>query len=419
MYLTLIGNIALLGSSQTFLGFLGSLLVMCIIAGSSNFISQILRKIRRDNEKEIKKLDNDELTHPEYYINKADQDSDFYIVRKFLDNPVLFINNKIEKAGRDKKGKQNQSKKSGKKVEKLRLKALSLTLELYATSSKVKCQTSKELLEATRPIQDFLSSTTEQYLAPFYMLLYCLAIFFLDEIVAYKPESYDFSVSAIAIFTLLSVIFWVSIWICFVKGVRKLIGKDDKDSKKATKSKVYKYFSKYPVWKCIALLLMSFVVGYCIAIFFFDSGDWCRYPVFYLISIVMPLSYISYIFIQRHSGFGNFGYRFSARHFLMLLTISLIYSFAIWSIPELNNGQYSMIYIYDGNPFYIKMTMLIFVTINGLLMPYATQSWSIRKLKKYIEAKVDESKQKLEKAYTKIFDEIKKLSGQIKNLENA
>ena len=149
-----------LGGSQTFIGILASLIVLCVILDKSNFIHSILDEIGKRIDEEIKSLDKAVGFD---VINDVPANSDYKLLQRYINE--------------------------------LRVEA----------KTRPEC---KQLLISAMAI------------APFYALLFCLTGFICDEIVVGVAGTSDFVVSFLTIFVAFSGIFWLMMWKIFFRDIR-------------------------------------------------------------------------------------------------------------------------------------------------------------------------------------------------------
>ena len=181
-----------LGYSQTFLGVLASLFVVCIVLNPNNFIYNILKNIENRIQDEIKDYDNNVSN-----FNKIENLENEFGYR-FL---VQYINNNDEK---DITGKKNES---------LTKKAMEKEMEIRTRFNQLKSRSSDEII---RPAFEILNgiltsekTSKEWVIAPLYALFCCIVLFICDELLMGLPFLCDAVVSYLAIFFSISIIFCV------------------------------------------------------------------------------------------------------------------------------------------------------------------------------------------------------------------
>lgn len=168
-----------LGSSQTFIGTLATLAILCILFNDSNFIYRILSEIRNnftDNINRLRKEANfdDVIQSPEYkqlndYIQKNDDELKDKGVQLMSELNMLKLDEQMNYAPAEDEG---------------------------------------------RSFMGIIDSSNEQILSPFFTFIFCVILFLFDEVfILLKPEYINCLYSTLAFFLLASFIFWGIIWI--------------------------------------------------------------------------------------------------------------------------------------------------------------------------------------------------------------
>ena len=196
----------LLGYSQTFMGVLTSLLVLCIIINNSNFIHEILGKIGDKIDKEIESLDHTINIEAAYY--KLTKKASYKLLQCFIDTP-------------------HEKERRGE----LYSQALQLDMKLKASFDNFKSEYSPKFIRPARALIQTVKDSREQVISPLYALLYCLIVFICDEILYNLPTAGNFIVTFLSIFTILSFVLWTILWYSFIKGI-KIMPEDSKKSRR-------------------------------------------------------------------------------------------------------------------------------------------------------------------------------------------
>ena len=180
----------MLGNSQTFLGVLTTIIVLCVfLASSSNLLFNILKPTEDDIRA---KLDN--LLENYKDILQADKKTNG------LKNRVVGICNLVRTKEAD----------DGKLYD----KALKLLDEIAVSTQRY-----ENNLTRYKQIFDIVSNTVmsakELILAPLYTFLFCLAVFVFNEVWGLDRIDSKFMGISLYSFLLISTIFWILVWIYF------------------------------------------------------------------------------------------------------------------------------------------------------------------------------------------------------------
>ena len=172
----LTGSIVFLGGSQTFLGVLATIIVMCVLKGDSNFIFKILTLIKEQMAENLKNVSAD------VNFDRLHNDSDYKLLRILLGNKKQLTPQQIEEGV-----------------------TLLNDVNIWKSSFQV---------ESAKP--DLQGIDHELTLAPLYTFLFVLVVFFFDEFLRSDVVPFnDFLVSVLTFFTLLSSVYWLGQWVTY------------------------------------------------------------------------------------------------------------------------------------------------------------------------------------------------------------
>ena len=176
-------TISLLGGSQTFLGIIATLTILCILHNDGNFITKMLSLVYDRIKKEIGELSKK--------VKVAQSDSTEW---KLL---MLFLSN----------DKQDELHEEGARV-------------MRDINSRIDEKSIEYMgLEVTnKPFWDHVSTCSEHIMAPFYSFLYCLLVFIYDEVLRSGIPGKDWILSSLAIFTFFSFVLWTLVWTHFFRS---------------------------------------------------------------------------------------------------------------------------------------------------------------------------------------------------------
>lgn len=174
-------TINLLGGSQTFLGVIATLTILCILHNDGNFITKMLSLVFERIKKQIGILSKIKIVLPEStemkllvrFLSEEKQDDLHDEGARLLRN----INNEID----------------AKSIEYMGLES------------------------TNKPFLERVSTCSEHIMAPFYSFLFCLIVFIYDEVLRSSIPYKDMILSSLAIFTFFSFVFWTLIWIHFFR----------------------------------------------------------------------------------------------------------------------------------------------------------------------------------------------------------
>lgn len=166
-----------LGKSQTFVGVLATVIVMCVLAGENNFIYKILYLIKAQMADNLKNVSS------EINFIKLNNNSDFKLLKVLMSG----------------KGNLSESQKAeGGKI----LNNISLWKSDFQ-------------VENAKP--QMYGEDREISLAPLYTFLFVLVLFLYDELLRSSLIPFnDFLVSSLSFFTLFSSVYWAGKWMTYV-----------------------------------------------------------------------------------------------------------------------------------------------------------------------------------------------------------
>lgn len=175
----------LLGSSQTFLGTLATLVILCIFHNDNNFIYKILEAVRADFQEEINKL------RMHIRFENITRTAEYKLLIFFVNDPRSDLNKKQEGT-------------------KLLTEIAKIQQELqfkYGVPLETEGDTQFEKIKTAK----------EQVIAPLYTFGLCVLIFIFDELLRMPQIKYnDFLCSILIAFIVISFFYWVWIWIKFI-----------------------------------------------------------------------------------------------------------------------------------------------------------------------------------------------------------
>lgn len=370
--------------SQTFIGVLTSLVVLCVIINSSNFIHEILKKIGDKIDEEIDSLDHT-INIEAAYDKAVKGQAPYKLLQKFIEDPW--------------ESKQNK----GNKQEDLYSNALQLDMKLKASFDNFKSEYSPKFIKPARTLIKTVKDSREQVISPLYVLLYCLVIFICDEIVYNIPNTESFIVTFLTVFTILSLGLWTALWCSFIKDIKIIPeGSENKESKK---HKVETWICNHSKWinTTICITILSII-------FFYISmliPNIIIGRITFIIGIFIPIFIVAICRIRSHPQLGEYFYMFAFKHFFGLLFLSFLVALVPTIFAVFNNDILQVCFEY-GDFVAIKFTIISFIIINGLLLPFIVPFKGFYRILKLV-------KKEVETTQTKLDNELKEIITQLNN----
>lgn len=349
----------LLGQSSTFFGVLVTLIVLCVFSNSNNFIHYILNSIKDDQIK------------PQ--IDQLEIDTDFKSVTNSTEYKIF----------------QDAIRGHGKYIidDKNLKDALSLDLQITAELDKFKGTLTPELLKPANDALDTIIKSKEQVMAPLYSLLVGILVFICDEILGSVPSFHDEIVTFLSIFISLSFIFWAFIWISLIRDVRRsLIGYKTNKFVGGIK-KIVEKCAKLNYFSGLRLLIELDIAVMLIIGFFAINPLWLRMAL-YLMTILFPIFAIAIHRLSNHYNIGVYSYDYLFKHFSVLFLISLTVA-ATFAIGIAAHSVFitEMMFSYY-NYTLVKYSILTFIILNGLVMPFIMPYWGHKYVVKFAKRKI-------------------------------
>lgn len=367
-----------LGYSQTFIGVLTSLVVLCVIVNTSNFIHEILEKIGNKIDKEIDTLDHT-INIEAAYDKNVKVKAPYKLLQQFI------------------KGSGMGEKRTLEEQDILYREALLLDMMLKASFDNFKSEYSPKLIKPARVLITAVKDTKEQVISPLYVLLYCILVFICDELVYNIPTIESFVVTFITAFTILSFSFWGLIWTSFMTSIQIDFGKmgEKRSEKEICMCDHLKWVntSFYIILSCIISLVISkFLIPMDLVVF--------KKILFYGIGLFAPIIVVATLKIRSRFGLKEYLYMFVFDHFFCLLFLSLVVSGII-----VYENALQICFIYE-NFVVIKFMIISFIIINGLLLPFIIPFKGFYRV-------LNRVKKEIAEIQTKLDDELKDITKQL------
>ena len=322
--------IEFLGNSQTFLGVLIALLVIMPYRGDGNPFHELLKTIKSDVESEI----------PNGFSVEVLAELKQYYAYKIVE--------------RNAKGQNHLSKKCRILLANIRFNLMMESLSFHKEGY-------------VNKLGDIFN-LKEVYLAPFYMFLYCMMVFVVDEILRAGLLA-EYTTAVMVWLTFLTVLFWGLIWVMYILDVWRLIyGKGNEKLIRLSRKipPLNKEFVFVILLIAFILIAISLVGLYHIAV-----GNLGLILMSCIAFWVLFKGILSFIYMYDHNGIG---YRFVFKHFICLVILSL---FCAWMFMRISDGSNEYPCWLIGNPIDaqaalsgLKLVTLGVVLVFGVILPF-------------------------------------------------
>ena len=283
-----------LGGSQTFIGILASLIVLCVILDKSNFIHSILDEIGKRIDEEIKSLDKAVGFD---VINDVPANSDYKLLQRYINELRVEAKTRPE-------------------CKQLLISAMAMDMKLQATFDQLKSGYSSKFLKPAHDLIEKIQRSKEQVIAPLYALLFCLTVFICDEIVVGVAGTSDFVVSFLTIFVAFSGIFWLMMWKIFFRDIRI-------ETEEGSSQKTKVFVSRWIRWKWMCFAFPMFYAT-CLFLSTFIPIIWAKCLISFTIGI--PICVMAWLKAKSHYEFGFYTYEYVFKHFGGLFLISFLFA---------------------------------------------------------------------------------------------
>ena len=369
-----------LGDSQTFLGVISSFLILCIVINESNFIYNILDDIKIRISREIDKFDKDTDSQQ---INTISNSSDYKLFERY----ILELNQK----------KKNNEITANE--EKVLGAALNMELKIKTIFNKIKSSPSGETLKPAHGLLNNIILAKELVIAPMYALFCCVIVFICDEIVVGIPNSCDSVVTFLSIFISSSTIFWIMVWYNFIRHIRLY----------HSESKFFKYMksicTKFKIRK--GWLLMICALVYCLSFYVsvFITIPFIKWAIAFIVGMLLSILLVAFAKVYSYDESFSFTHEFGIKHFLMFVLISGLYTIITFLMVSYIDGAQETCILYN-NLFPLKICVLFFVMVIGLVLPFLMPFWGYMRVQKAVKNRLKESEQAIQKELTVLKNEL-------------
>lgn len=331
-------TISLSGGSQTFLGIIATLTILCILHNDGNFITKMLSLVYDRIKKEIGELSKK--------VKVAQSDSTEW---KLL---MLFLSN----------DKQDELHEEGARV-------------MRDINSRIDEKSIEYMgLEVTnKPFLDHVSTCSEHIMAPFYSFLYCLLVFIYDEVLRSGIPGKDWILSSLAIFTFFSFVLWTLVWTHFFRSNSVGYQHIQRPKKICDFLKKCSSFvgelgnigaSGVRIMVCVFFLLLALgVIG-----FFTGLSEWGAKAVL-VMALLLPGLFIGFAKYLAKEGKPEYTHVVIASHIFIAWVVSMVFAFLIHGTVDYFPHLEGCLFEYDSLML-LKFFILFFALMNGIIFPF-------------------------------------------------
>ncbi len=341
MFLYTSSHFSLLDGSQTLLGVLATIVILCVILNANNPIHSILSSVREkisttitDIAKEVVDQIRDDVRYLLLRIREKGDEPEDGEVKKGL--PIILIN------------------------------------EIQPIENR--CNTEFDKIKGKYLNHcEYISETEEQTSAPIYTFLFCLIVFICEELLYYpniigKDQLMTFLLS----FVLLSCVLWTSLWGFFIGRTRL---KTDREKKTSPIVPMNWTRWLYKAGTCIGLFLVLYVLFIWAYSHFNISLLIDAFPIIAIgLIIISSVPFWGLRGLRRFNiKHNNYSKTFIFSHFSNITLLSIIYAFIVYFLSSMMKE----IPLFINSPTWaedirgtLKFIIIMFVIINGLVLPF-------------------------------------------------
>lgn len=329
-------SICLLGDSQTFVGVLATLAILCITRNSNNFIYGILKDIKAQIIE---------------YTQKLKPDFKFNAIKKSGNYKSIFLFSQNEKYKNENKELYDACINAVAKV----------NVEKFALQAKL-TDWDRNIIGFT----DAIENKKEQQKGPMFAFAYCVLVFVFDELLRSKFIPYNQELlSVLILFTLYVSIYWFVKWIVF-------ICKDDNKKGNINKggwieNMLYKLMSLKNSIQFLIHVVLTFVLLFLFSRNFHENDVYEIIKFFSICYIPFIMFGFVHIFIREENSDTKITMHYVYHFFYMFLLSVCIMLFSCIFIPNLflelphQSSEYF---------FFLKFLIIGIVLCVGLLCPF-------------------------------------------------
>lgn len=375
--------VKLLENSQTFIGVLATIVILCVVTGSGNFLHTILKGIADPTRNKIQNFKNE--------LNlRANSLREGQLYKKFQ-NLLSEISNTATYSSHLKNSANEYRVLYEVSVNELTNKFNSELAKLYNTI-------------------DGVQDSKEQTFAPLFVFGYCIIVFICDEIVFWLPGLLPLVVSVLAVFTILSVFFLFFLWRKFhaefcPKSNAKVANYTSETAIQIT------YKNACFTFLCKTLLPFTILTACLWIVSFITPIPINVVRILILIGISLPLCHLGDTHTLKRKSLGKHSHSFLLWHFSMIFVLSICFSIILF-IPA---DFFQAIRIpYSDKLWEIQFSIIIFSILFGMVIPFWVPYHCYAQIEQHAEIRFYESRDQMN---SEIEDLEGYMRGYIRDLE--
>lgn len=182
-----LGSVILLGNSQTFVGIIATLVILCIARNTNNFIYEVLSDIKCEIVEYTKKL------KPTVSLDSVKVSSDYKSIFLYSEN-------------------EKHKKSNAKLYEKCKIAIMQIDILKFALQVKL-TDWDKSIID----FADAIENKKEQQKGPMFAFAFCIVVFIFDELLRCDEIKYNQELIAVlTLFTIYAIIYWFMKWFFFM-----------------------------------------------------------------------------------------------------------------------------------------------------------------------------------------------------------
>lgn len=377
LYNFLICQTSLLGNSQTFIGVLTTIVVLCVVTSSGNFLYDILTGIADPAIDKINKFSEELKTHSTSLKENE-------IHKKFL---VLL--NKIK----DNKTYTNDLQHIANQYRVLYDININEFTNRFNGTFLVPLETRIKRIKQSK----------EQTFAPLFVFGYCIFVFICDEIASWFPSWHSHILSIVAIFTILSVLFLSGIWYKFHSEFH--IGSDPFNVPTKIDAPVKINFHNILLLFFIRALLPYLTI---LAFIWAVNSYVIHVPMVFVrlsivFGIIVPLVVLGRHHLKIRTSLGDYSHSFLLWHFTLILALSITYALVLFlPLDFLATARIP----YSAKQWEIQGAITVFVILFGIILPFGLPYRCYKGIEEYAESKYQTSYASMSEAFDTLNSEI-------------
>lgn len=316
----------LLGQSQTFIGVIATVVILCIFKGKGNFIFLILKDIESKITDRVGKL-------------------------KLATNATKLlakIGNMLEKTPDDEKEKKKRYGELSSKV--------TILMSNVTTFHQIQlCQRYRQKIHQVKESEELL-------MAPYYVFGFTIISFVFDELL--RNENIPIKPYLLLVFSMsvfFSSIYWLILWVNFMLRVSKI---------KVRRSKKYMGYlaSSFMVLKMLGLnVLFLFSSLFLSLMVLSNSSLWAR--IIFILGLVLPSVVFGVSVVNKHPQIRGGYFLTLTCHLLGIFAWSFLASIILFGCIAWN-VDFSYLLISETQIDNIRIILVLFILLNGLVLPF-------------------------------------------------